>query len=87
MWRERQDETKTLSPSAVEGVEEALTENCGDALRHGIGEESTFGGSVEGRRATASFGAAAISVGVEKEESFKGESRLSSPRVEAAMDR
>ena len=68
-------------------MEEALTENCGDALRHGIGEESSFGGSGEGRRARGSFGAATIGRGVEKEESFKGERRRSSPRVGAAMDR
>lgn len=68
-------------------MEEALTENCDDAFRHGIVEESSFGGSGEGRRATASFAAAAIGGGVEKEESFKGERRLSTPRLEAAMDR
>lgn len=68
-------------------MEELLTENCGDVLRHGIGEESSFRGSGEGRRASDIFGAAAIGGGVEKAERFKGERRLSSPRVEAAMDR
>lgn len=69
----------------MEGVEEALTEKRGDALRHGLGEESGFGGSGDGRRASASFGAAAIGGGLEEEESFKGERRLSSLTVGAPM--